>query len=339
MANKFTGWVDVPLSEVGIHEAMITAKHLENIKIDVAFTSKLVRAHETLLLILAEQKNTGIFLHSSRWRKLWSLHHGGKEFEKNEIPIHSSDRLNERYYGSLQGMNKDIARQKWGKEKVHIWRRSYNIRPPNGESLKDVYKRAVPYFKSKIMKHIRANQTVIVSAHGNSLRAIIKYLDNINDADIPNLELQTGKPIVYEYKNKELVKINHEHSFDRPTKWLATTKNKKTRTTSSKVLKIKKNSKIKPKAKTKQALKKKTVKKKVTKKTTTKKKSAKKTSPKKVVKKATKKKTVRKKKTIQKTPSKKKMVKKTVKKKVTKQKPTSKKKTVKKKPSKKNEDK
>lgn len=312
IANKFTGWVDVPLSEVGVHEAMITAKNLENVKIDVAFTSKLVRAHETLLLILAEQKNTGIFLHSSHWRKLWSLHYGRKEFEENEIPIHSSDRLNERYYGSLQGMNKDFAREKWGEEQVHIWRRSYSVRPPSGESLKDVYKRAVPYFKNKIMKHVKANQNVIVSAHGNSLRAIIKYIDNISDADIPNLELQTGKPIIYEYKNNKLVKINHEHFFDRPINWTATSKHKKTHANSTKVLKIKKSlTKSKKKIPNK--------------KTISKKKSIKKSRPKKAAKKVVKKNTSAKKKAIKKTPSKKKTLKKTVKKKIAPKKVTKKK--------------
>ncbi len=225
LMNKFTGWVDVPLSKTGIREAEKTAKALEKVKIDVAFTSKLVRAQETLLIILAKQKKTGIFIHKSRLRKLWSKHLG-EELEDEEIPIYSSEKINERYYGALQGLNKDFARKKWGAEKVHEWRRSYTIRPPKGESLKDVYKRAIPYFKSKIMKSVKANQNVIVSAHGNSLRAIIKYIENISDEKIPELELKTGKPIIYQFKEGKLVKTN-KHGFNRPITWKNTKKRKR----------------------------------------------------------------------------------------------------------------
>lgn len=219
LANKFTGWVDVPLSEIGIHEALITAERLNNIKLDVAFTSKLIRAHETLGLILAHQEKTGIFLHESKKRNFWSKHSKGVDFDETELPIYSSDKINERYYGALQGLNKDDARLKWGKEKVFQWRRSYDIRPPGGESLKDVVKRAVPYFKNNIMPQIRKHKNVIVVAHGNSLRAIIKHIDNISDDEIPHLELQTGKPIIYEYDGGKLHKLNHVHSFDRPIHW------------------------------------------------------------------------------------------------------------------------
>ncbi len=217
IANKFTGWVDVPLSEVGINEALISAKQLEGLQIDVAFTSKLTRAQETLLLILAKQDFTGVFLHRSNKRFKWSLH--PKEFTPPEIPIYSSDAINERYYGKLQGLNKNDARQKWGEEQVFIWRRSFDIRPPGGESLKDVCKRVIPYFEKEIMKFVKQGKTVIVSAHGNSLRAIIKHVDNISDKDIPNLELPTGKPTIYVWKNNKLEKESHEHTFTRPVHW------------------------------------------------------------------------------------------------------------------------
>ncbi|MCF7799347.1 histidine phosphatase family protein [Candidatus Woesearchaeota archaeon] len=217
--NKFTGWVDVPLTEVGIHEALIAAEKLNDINIDVAFTSKLMRANETLVLILAHQKKTGIFLHESKQRKAWSMHNHGKEFEENEIPIYSSTKLNERYYGKLQGLNKDMARKKWGEEQVHNWRRSYDVRPPGGESLKDVYKRAVPYFKKHILPEVQKGKNVIIAAHGNSLRALIKHIELISDTDIPNLELQLGTPIIYRWHRKKLVKINHAHNFNRPTHW------------------------------------------------------------------------------------------------------------------------
>lgn len=205
LANKFTGWVDIPLSEKGIQEAKNAGKKLEKIDIDIAFTSKLIRAQETLFIILSKQNKTGIFLHNNKKEKEWSLH--PKELEKNEIPIFSSEKINERYYGKLQGLNKDETRKKYGEEKVHIWRRSYDIPPPSGESLKDTCKRAIPYFQKEILPYLKKGKNVIVSAHGNSLRGIIKYIENISDEDIPSLELPTGKPIIYEYKKGKIMKI------------------------------------------------------------------------------------------------------------------------------------
>lgn len=225
--NKFTGWVDVPLSEIGVHEAMICAKELEGLRIDVAFTSKLERAQQTLLLILAKQDYTGIFLHDSGKRKKWSLHQG-KEWSDYEIPIYSNDALNERYYGELQGLDKQKTKDIFGDEQVMRWRRSYDIRPPKGESLKDTMKRVIPYFKKKIMPYVNAGMNVIISAHGNSLRAIIKYIDHISDKEIPNLELPTGKPIVYKYSYGHLIKENHKHSFNRPLHWTHKYQSKKT---------------------------------------------------------------------------------------------------------------
>lgn len=205
VANKFTGWIDIPLTEVGIHEALITAKKLSKISIDAAFTSELMRAQETLMLILASQRKTGIFKHKNKKPKNdWSVH--GKRFEKDEIPIHISEKINERYYGDLQGINKEDARRKWGNENVHTWRRSYATPPPNGEALKDVVKRAVPYFKKEIMPLVENKKNVIVVAHGNSLRAIIKYIEDISDEDIPQLELKTGVPTIYKWTHGKLVK-------------------------------------------------------------------------------------------------------------------------------------
>jgi len=217
LANKFTGWVDVPLSKKGIKEAMKTAKNLGGLDIDVAFTSRLERAQQTLLLILSEQDRTGIFLHSGKQRNKWGFH--PHRFESDEIPIYSDQAINERYYGGLQGMNKDAARKKWGKKQVFIWRRSWDKNPPgNGESLKDVYQRTVPYFKKEIIPHLKEGKNVIVSAHGNSLRSIIKYVDNLTDSEIPHLELTTGKPYVYKYSKGKLFRA-HKHSFRRPIEW------------------------------------------------------------------------------------------------------------------------
>ncbi len=204
--NIFTGWVDVPLSEKGIKEAISAGKKLSKIDIDVAFTSTLERAQETLLLILAFQKKTGIFLHKEKKENQWSLH--PKQFSSNEIPIYSDNALNERYYGKLQGMNKDEARKKYGEEQVFIWRRSYAVCPPGGECLKDVVKRSVPYFEKEIIPQLKKGKNVIVSAHGNSLRGLIKHVENISDEKIPLLELPTGKPIIYEYSKNKLIRLN-----------------------------------------------------------------------------------------------------------------------------------
>jgi 2,3-bisphosphoglycerate-dependent phosphoglycerate mutase len=216
--NVFTGWTDVPLTEKGFKEAQKAAKELKDLSLDVAFTSKLERAQGTLLVILAEQKKTGIFLHENEKKAKWFMH-PLKFMEESEIPIYSSSDLNERYYGALQGKNKDEMRKKYGEEQVFAWRRSYDVRPPKGESLKDVYKRVVPYFEKNILPQIKRQKNVLVSAHGNSLRAMIKYLDNISDEDIPHLELPFGKPIVYKYSNGKLRKHKVKHSFTRKVLW------------------------------------------------------------------------------------------------------------------------
>jgi len=217
IANKFTGWVDVPLSERGVFEALQAAKDLEGLEIDVAFTSKLVRAHQTLFTVLASQQKVGVLMHDDEERQEWYLH--PRIIEEGEIPVHQHAALNERAYGDLQGQDKDEAKERFGKEQVHIWRRSYDVAPPNGESLKDVFARAVPFFESTIKPLVLEGKNVIVSAHGNSLRAIIKYIENISDKDVPNLELPTGKPIVYKVENNTFVADNHAHSFQRPIHW------------------------------------------------------------------------------------------------------------------------
>ncbi len=216
LSNKFTGWVDVPLSAKGIKEAYLNAEELKNYKFDIAFTSELVRAQETLLIIFSHQNKTGIFQHKnarSKWLKY------SEKIEKNEIPIFHNIDLNERYYGKLQGMNKQLARKEFGEAIVFAWRRSFEVAPPGGESLKDVYKRILPYYKKNILKALRQKKEVLLVAHGNSLRALIKYLEDISDADIPHLELVTGKPIIYKYKAGKLKKISREFTYDRPIYW------------------------------------------------------------------------------------------------------------------------
>jgi len=196
LENKFTGWTDVELSKKGIEEAISAGKILKEkgFKFDIAYTSVLKRANDTLDYIL-------------------------KELNEEDIEIKKSWRLNERHYGALQGLNKEETAQKYGVEQVHIWRRSFDVKPPAltmdderyksmldiyreyiplSESLKDTIERVIPYWNEEILPSIKDNKNVIVVAHGNSLRGLIKYLDNISDEDIMNLEIETGNPICYE---------------------------------------------------------------------------------------------------------------------------------------------
>jgi 2,3-bisphosphoglycerate-dependent phosphoglycerate mutase len=201
-ANKFTGWVDVPLSEWGRAEAVIASCKLKPYRVSVCFTSTLIRAIETAICILTECDDIcgGKIpiikhkVHDPDW-KGWD----GYENELGlELPIFAHAALNERYYGNLQGLNKAETAAHYGDEQVHLWRRSYDVRPPGGESLEDTQKRVVPYFMETIMPHLLADENVLIAAHGNSLRSIIMKLEDITPEDITQLELQTGTPLVYE---------------------------------------------------------------------------------------------------------------------------------------------
>jgi 2,3-bisphosphoglycerate-dependent phosphoglycerate mutase len=174
--NLFTGWKDPGLTDQGISEAKNAGKLIleQNIEFDVMYTSMLSRAQKTGDIIL------GILNHK-------------------EIPIIKNEALNERHYGSLAGLNKDDARKKWGKEQVHIWRRSFDIPPPDGESLKDTADRVLPYFEAEIMPKVVSGSSILIAAHGNSLRALIMKLDSISPEDIVKLEIPTGAPIQYEF--------------------------------------------------------------------------------------------------------------------------------------------
>lgn len=171
--NKFTGWVDVDLAEKGIEEAEKAGELLMDYKFDAAYTSVLMRANKTLDIILNKTGQT-------------------------DIPVTKDKALNERMYGDLQGLDKDETREKFGAEQVHIWRRSFDIQPPGGESLKDTADRVLPYFDSEIAPKIKAGQKLIIAAHGNSLRALIMKLDKLSPEEILNVEIPTGVPKVYE---------------------------------------------------------------------------------------------------------------------------------------------
>lgn len=217
LTNRFTGWVDVPLSQRGVEEAIICAKKLEKIRIHHGFTSNLERAHETLTLILSRQKLTGIFLHPNENKQEWYSceHHS----EKTDILVHNTSLLNERYYGQLQGLDKDFARKKFGERSVLSWRRSYTVRPPGGESLVDVYKRVIPFFNKRIVPHLKDGKNVIVSAHGNSLRVLLKYLEKIPVSDLPNLDLPPAIPLIYKYREGVYKRTSGKLKYTRPLDW------------------------------------------------------------------------------------------------------------------------
>ncbi len=174
LKNLFTGWKDPDLTEQGVNEAKAAGKRLKalGLSFDIAFTSNLSRAQKTCSLILSE-------------------------LGQDALTTIRDEALNERDYGDLSGLNKDDARAKWGEEQVHVWRRSYDIAPPGGESLKDTVARTLPYYCQQILPRVLRGEKVIVAAHGNSLRALVMVLDNLDRDGIMKTELNTGEPLVY----------------------------------------------------------------------------------------------------------------------------------------------
>ncbi len=172
--NLFTGWKDVDLTPAGIAEARAAGRKLkaQGLRFDVAFTSALIRAQRSLDLML-------------------------EELGQSSIPVSRDQALNERDYGDLSGLNKDDARSRWGAEQVHVWRRSYDVAPPGGESLKDTAARVLPYYIQEIQPRVLRGEHVLVSAHGNSLRALVMVLDRLSGDEIVKRELGTGVPMVY----------------------------------------------------------------------------------------------------------------------------------------------
>ena len=183
--NLFTGWKDPELTDLGIEEAIKAGKLLKTkeMKFDIMFTSDLFRAQETGRLIL-------------------------ENMNQLDIPVIKDQSLNERNYGDLAGLNKDDAREKWGEEQVHIWRRSFDIPPPGGESLKDTAERVLPYFHSEILPKVEEGLDVLVAAHGNSLRALVMELEGISSDEIVKLEIATGDPLTYELSEGKITRTN-----------------------------------------------------------------------------------------------------------------------------------
>jgi 2,3-bisphosphoglycerate-dependent phosphoglycerate mutase len=177
LKNLFTGWKDPDLTEQGVREAKAAGQRLKalGLSFDTGFTSDLTRAQNTMTLILGELGQTA-------------------------LPVTRDQALNERDYGDLSGLNKDEARKKWGEDQVHVWRRSYDISPPGGESLKDTVARVLPYYNQEILPAVLRGERTIVVAHGNSLRALVMVLDRLTPQTIPSMELATGVPLVYRLK-------------------------------------------------------------------------------------------------------------------------------------------
>ena len=174
LKNLFTGWKDIDLSKTGIAEARAAGRKLkaQGIRFDVGFTSALIRAQRSLDLIL-------------------------EEMGQSNIAVFKDQALNERDYGDLCGLNKDDARAKWGAEQVHVWRRSYDVAPPGGESLNDTAARVLPYYIQEILPHVMRGERVLVAAHGNSLRALVMVLDRLSPAGIVEREIGLGVPLIY----------------------------------------------------------------------------------------------------------------------------------------------
>lgn len=177
LENRFTGWKDIDITEAGIEEAKKAGLALKGERIDIAFTSALVRAQHTLSIILNEIGNP-------------------------DIPVIKDKALNERSYGNLEGLNKAETALKYGDEQVHIWRRSFDVVPPGGESLKNTYSRVIPYFESQIRPLLKQGENVLIVAHGNSLRALIMYLEHLSPEEILEREIATGIPLTYVFDEK-----------------------------------------------------------------------------------------------------------------------------------------
>ena len=185
LENRFTGNLDVPLTHLGEEEALMAGKKLINFRFDMAYTSMLVRAWETLRIIL-------------------------EEIKQPDIPIIKNKALNERMYGSLQGLNKTETALKYGETQVELWRRSYEVRPPDGESLHDTYNRTVPYYQQEIEPKLKTGKNIIIVAHGNSLRALKMYLENISPEEIVKVNIPTGMPRMYVFdENLTILSVNY----------------------------------------------------------------------------------------------------------------------------------
>ncbi len=216
--NLFTGWVDIPLTEIGIEEAIAGGRQITNLEIDEIHTSTLVRAQMTAMLVMsqhssgaapviqygvpdsdASKEETGVSENEQRMRDWAQIK--GENSSGRTVPVFISWKLNERMYGDLQGLNKQETRDKYGDEQVHIWRRSFDVPPPNGESLEMTAERTIPYLTKVIIPALERGKNIFIAAHGNSLRSIIMHLESLTKEEVLSLEVPTGKPIIYDFNN------------------------------------------------------------------------------------------------------------------------------------------
>ncbi len=206
LENRFAGWVDNPVSKEGSEMAPAAAKLLEGENFDVIFTSPLMRNQQTtvkILKLLGGKNPLFIHLDGGKMQK-WGSFEGGNG---TCIPAYVSEKLNERYYGKLQGLNKEEAKKTFGEEQVKLWRRSYDVAPPGGESLKDTFKRTVPFYKKYIESELKAGKNVLIVSSGNALRSIVKYIENIPDSEIINFEITFGGLVKYDFDGKKYTKF------------------------------------------------------------------------------------------------------------------------------------
>ncbi len=204
--NRFTGWMDVPLNESETYKAKELADKIFQFRIDKIYTSALFRNQDTAARIFEfGNRKYPIFIHLDGGKMQTWAHY--IDISEDDVPAFVTYKLNERYYGKLQGANKDEVIKKYGPEQVRIWRRSYNVAPPGGESLKDVYKRAVPFYKQYIERDLQNKKNVLIVASHNSLRAIVKYIERIPDDKIIDFEMPYGGLTMYEF-NENLGIVN-----------------------------------------------------------------------------------------------------------------------------------
>jgi 2,3-bisphosphoglycerate-dependent phosphoglycerate mutase len=184
-SNRFTGWTDVDLSDKGVIEAEEAGRQLSDIRIDVVHTSDLIRAQRTAKIVMQQNESSG-----------------------EDVPTRYDWRLNERHYGALQGLNKAETAEKHGAEQVQIWRRSFDVPPPEGESLEMTAERTIPYFTEEILPDLESGKNVLVSAHGNSLRSIVMHIEGISPDDIVSLEIPTGSPLLYRHDKNGTIRVD-----------------------------------------------------------------------------------------------------------------------------------
>lgn len=205
LQNRFTGWIDVCLSPEGVAEAQLAGKRLAKERFDVAFASTLIRSQETLFEILRQNYNTQGFRRVHEGESAWYEHFKPSAEDQATLRVYFAEALNERFYGDLQGLNKDQARVQFGAEQVKLWRRSFDLPPPNGESLAATACRVIPFFQDRIVPHLQRGEHVLICAHGNSLRALIMHLEKMTPQEILAYELATGIPVQYRLDEKQAV--------------------------------------------------------------------------------------------------------------------------------------